>query len=75
MAVDSPEMDVPFNWTELASNMNKLVNNLNIMMEPQFFEEMDILPDLPGFTAQVTNDKLNKFMEILGGMDTMDISK
>ena len=75
MAVDSPEMDVPFNWTELASNMNKLVNNLNIMMEPQFFEEMNILPDLPGFTAQVTNDKLNKFMEILGGMDTMDISK
>ena len=76
MFSDSTKVDdVSFNWTELASNMNKIVLNLNNMMDPELFEEMSILPDLPGFTAQVTSDKLNKFMEILGGMDTMDISK
>ena len=76
MCLDSTKVDdVSFNWTELASNMNKIVLNLNKMMDPELFEEMSILPDLTGFTAQVTSDKLNKFMEILGGMDTMDISK
>ena len=75
ISVDSTKMDVPFNWTKLVSNTNKMVKNLNIMMGPQFFEEMSILPDLPGYTAQVTSDKFDKFMETLGRMDTMDVSK
>ena len=76
MSVDSTKVDdVSFNWTELVSNMNKIVQNLNNMIDPELFEEMSILPNLPGFTAQVTSDKLHKFMEVLHGMDTMDISK
>ena len=52
MSVDSTKVDdVSFNWTKLVSNMNKIVQNLNNMMDPELFEEMSILPDLPGFTA------------------------
>ena len=72
---DPTATNIQINLTEYVHNNNKFVENLEMVMVPEFFENMNILPDLPGYTSQVTDDKWQTFMKTLGNMDTMNISK
>ncbi len=74
-SVDPSMADKPLNWTSMMSNMFSMMDSVGSLMSGEMFVQLDVLPDLPGYTSEVTMSKWDSMMDALTNMETMDVTR